>query len=178
MISVIVRRPEKASILADKGVNAIVVSSGLDDAEALAEAARHHDIVVNAATGFHTDAARSLIRGLGKRKEEQGTDVHFVHVSVNLPFQSWSRQFNFSQLSGTTNLSVQSISRGWAEPVQEFSDRSNSIYCYEQRRKARNTYSQRATDLAVIEEGLRLSIKTYIIMPPLIYGRGTGWFNR
>lgn len=45
-------------------------------------------------------------------------------------------------------------------------------------RNEKQPYSQRQTDLTVIETGLKAGVKTYIIMSPLIYGIGTGHFNQ
>ena len=45
-------------------------------------------------------------------------------------------------------------------------------------RNEKQPYPQRQTDLVVIETGLRAGVKTYIIMSPLIYGIGTGHFNK
>ncbi|KAL8646632.1 MAG: hypothetical protein Q9210_006026 [Variospora velana] len=52
------------------------------------------------------------------------------------------------------------------------------LYAYLQQRNALTPYAQRTTDIAVISTGLALNVKTYIIMPPTIYGTGTGDFNR
>lgn len=49
------------------------------------------------------------------------------------------------------------------------SDRSN-LYPYLKAREALQVYPQRTTDIAVIEKGLALGVKTTIIMPPTIYG--------
>ena len=45
-------------------------------------------------------------------------------------------------------------------------------------RNEKQPYAQRQTDLNVIETGLKVGVKTYIIMSPLIYGIGTGHFNQ
>ena len=45
-------------------------------------------------------------------------------------------------------------------------------------RNEKHPYTQRQTDLTVIELGLQVGVKTYIIMSPLIYGIGTGHFNK
>jgi nucleoside-diphosphate-sugar epimerase len=37
-------------------------------------------------------------------------------------------------------------------------------------------YGQRVTDVAVVETGLSLGVKTYIVVPPTIYGKGSGPF--
>ena len=45
-------------------------------------------------------------------------------------------------------------------------------------RHEKQLYRQRQTDLTVIETGLKVGVKTYIIMSPLIYGIGKGHFNQ
>lgn len=74
------RRADQANLLNSKGIHTILVS-GLDDSEALEKAASEHDVVVNVASGFHHEGPKSLIRGLAKRREQKGNDVHFIHVS-------------------------------------------------------------------------------------------------
>lgn len=74
------RRSDQADLFNSKGVHTILVS-GLDDTEALEKAASEHDIVVNVALGRHYEGPKSLIRGLAKRREQKGADVHFIHVS-------------------------------------------------------------------------------------------------
>lgn len=58
-----------------------------------------------------------------------------------------------------------------------FSDNDEGIFEYELEREALRKYTQRTTDVTVVETGERLSIRTYIVMPPLVWGRGTGYFN-
>ena len=81
-----------------------------------------------------------------------------------------------TQTSGTSNLADQPITGNYHED-QVFSDKED-IYKYEKMRNEKHPYPQRQTDLTVIETGLQASVKTYIIMSPLIYGVGTGHFNR
>ena len=45
-------------------------------------------------------------------------------------------------------------------------------------RHEKQIYGQRQTDLTVVETGLKVGVKTYIIMSPSIYGIGTGHFNQ
>ena len=61
---------------------------------------------------------------------------------------------------------------------RKFSDKDDGIYEYEIAREKEEPYSQRTTDIAVIETGEKSGVRTYILMPPLIYGRGTGFFNK
>lgn len=58
-----------------------------------------------------------------------------------------------------------------------FSDNDEGIFEYELDLEALRKYSQRTTDVSVVEAGEWLSIRTYIVMPPLVWGRGTGYFN-
>lgn len=58
-----------------------------------------------------------------------------------------------------------------------FSDKED-IFSYEKYRESITQYDQRTSDVTVIETGLEAGVKTYIIMPPLIYGQGSGLFNK
>ncbi|KAJ5604633.1 NAD dependent epimerase/dehydratase [Penicillium lagena] len=156
-ITAVVRRPDQADLLAGKGVQTVLVND-LGDADRLEQVASSHDIVVNVASGHHSDAPKALIRGLQKRREETGADVHFLH------------------LSGTTNIAASSITQSPFE-VQTFSDKDN-IYEYELLREANQAYGQRTADVNVIQTGESANVKTYIVMPPSVYGRGDGWFKR
>jgi nucleoside-diphosphate-sugar epimerase len=131
----------------------------LDDSEALTAAAREHDIIIHTASGFHTDAAKALVIGLGKRKAETGRDVHYFHTT------------------GTSNLGDKPIS-GEYRVNSVFSDKDEDLYSYLVEREAQEAYPQRTTDLAVIHTGLEHQVKTYLIMSPTIYGLGSGLFNR
>ena len=84
----------------------------------------------------------------------------------------WSKQ-----LSGTNNLAVSDVSSSHTRRTA-FSDRDEGIYEYEVDRERVDPFLQRTTNVKVVETGDELGIRTYIIMPPEIYGRGTGYFNR
>lgn len=58
-----------------------------------------------------------------------------------------------------------------------FSDKEN-IYDYLKSREALQVYPQRTSDIVTIETGLEVGVETHIIMPPTIYGIGTGRFNK
>lgn len=80
------------------------------------------------------------------------------------------------QTSGTSNLGDQPITGKYIED-RVFSDKED-IYSYEKMRNEKQPYGQRQTDLTVVETGLEVGVKTYIIMSPLIYGIGTGHFHQ
>lgn len=58
-----------------------------------------------------------------------------------------------------------------------FSDKEN-IHAYERWRQSMNVYQQRTNDANVLKEGLTAGVRTTIVMPPMVYGTGTGLFNR
>lgn len=41
-----------------------------------------------------------------------------------------------------------------------------------------HSYVQRANEMSVVETGLATGVRTTILMPPTIYGMGSGYFNR
>ncbi|KAE9362934.1 NAD(P)-binding protein [Stipitochalara longipes BDJ] len=157
-ISVLFRGEEKAKIYENLGVQTFLFSN-LDETELLRQVAGQHDVVIHTASGFHTSSAIALIQGLADRAKSTGNPVHYIHTS------------------GTSNLADQPITRAYKEPeARVFSDKEN-IYAYEKSREVLQVYAQRTTDLAIVESGLALGVKTTIIMSPTIYGVGTGLGN-
>ncbi|RGP76944.1 nad dependent epimerase dehydratase family [Fusarium longipes] len=157
-ITALVRRQDQADILSSLGVTPVLFKS-LDDTELLTEEASNHDIVVHAANGYHIPSARALLTGLAKRKEKTGKSVHYIHNS------------------GTSNFGNRPVSKKYLEEPRVFSDKDD-IYAYEKFREEKEQYKQRTGDVAVFEMGAEMGIETYIICSPLIYGRGTGLFNK
>ncbi|RYO78674.1 hypothetical protein DL766_004883 [Monosporascus sp. MC13-8B] len=54
----------------------------------------------------------------------------------------------------------------------------DSVHAYEKYRESLHSYAQRAAEIAVVETGLATGVRTTVIMPPTIYGTGSGFFNR
>lgn len=110
--------------------------------------------MIHTASGFHPGSATALIKGLAKRKTAVGGEPRYIHTS------------------GTSNLADRPIT-GLHHESREFLD-TDDIYAYLKMREANLAYPQRTTDLTVVQTGREVGIKTYIIMSPTIYGRGTG----
>ena len=163
-VTCLVRGPERAATLSSAYGDKVrtIVYQDLDDLEATEAAAAHQDIVINTTLGYHSASAQALLRGLARRKASTGREVWIIHTS------------------GTTNLADQAYSGKWVEkvPDREFDDAKDDIYGYEQEREALHPYAQRSTELGVVDAGLELRVKTLVIMPPTIYGIGTGLFNK
>ncbi|KHN98994.1 NAD dependent epimerase/dehydratase family protein [Metarhizium album ARSEF 1941] len=153
-ISALVRKAEQAAGLRNLAVSPIVFE-GLDDLLLVKQAASQNDIVINAASASHDKAAVAIIQGLAERKRATGQAVSYIHTS------------------GTSILSDRPVS-GKEVDLSVYSDKDTDIYKYE---TARVHYSQRATDIAVVEAGEQLGVPTYIVVPPTIYGEGSGPFS-
>lgn len=61
--------------------------------------------------------------------------------------------------------------------IHEFSD-TGDVYAEEVRRDAAQHYDQRATDIAVIKTAEVTGVKAYLMMPPTVFGSGSGLFKR
>ncbi|RFN49801.1 nad dependent epimerase dehydratase family protein [Fusarium flagelliforme] len=157
-ISVLVRRQDQADILSGLGVTPILFNS-LDDTDLLTEAASTHNVVIHAANGYHIPSAKALLVGLAQRKANTGKPVHYIHNS------------------GTSNFGNRPVSGKYLEEPREYSDKDD-IYAYEKFREEKEQYDQRTSDVVVFETGADIGVETYIICSPLIYGRGTGLFNK
>ncbi|KAL7904488.1 NAD dependent epimerase/dehydratase family protein [Trichoderma velutinum] len=155
-ISVLVRHEDQAEALAKVGVIPVLFN-GLDDLEMMRKIASTQDLIINTAMSFHGGSAKAMIQGLGDRKKQTGQEVHFIHTS------------------GTSNLGDNPITGAFIEN-HIFSDKED-IFSYEKYRESITQYDQRTSDITVVETGLEVGVKTYIIMPPLIYGQGSGLFN-
>ena len=55
---------------------------------------------------------------------------------------------------------------------------TDDLYTYLELRETLESYIQRTTDLVAINTGLEVNVPTYVIMPPTIYGLGSGIGNR
>ncbi|KAL8943173.1 MAG: hypothetical protein Q9216_001227 [Gyalolechia sp. 2 TL-2023] len=114
---------------------------------------------MNFTPGASVGSATAFVKGLGRRQKSTGRDVYYIHTS------------------GTSNIGDQPITNAYHEP-RTFTDTSPELYPYLRSRDNLTPYIHRTTDIEVIQTGLSANVKTYIIMPPTIYGIGTGLFNR
>ncbi|KAJ6125536.1 hypothetical protein N7471_012853 [Penicillium samsonianum] len=153
-ISALIRRPEQAAKLESLGVKPLLFH-GLDDLETSRNAASQHDVVINAASASHDGVAKALIEGLALRQKATGKESYMIHTS------------------GTSILGDHPYT---ATPRDQeiWSDEKDNIF--EMEKKNPERYGQRVTDVTVVETGISLGVKTYIVVPPTIYGKGDGPF--
>ncbi|KAI1170715.1 NAD dependent epimerase/dehydratase family protein [Nemania sp. FL0916] len=152
-ITCVVRGAEKAKALEKLGVKVLQFQS-LDETEILAQAASENDVVIHTASGFHTLAARALILGLARRKQDTGREVFYF------------------QTSGTSNVGDRPITGQYIEKEFPLSDQSD-IFSYLKKRDFDVPYAQRTSDIVVTEVGLEVGVKTVVMMLPSIYGTDT-----
>jgi len=115
-------------------------------------------VVINNAAAADAAAAKAFIEGLGDRKAKNGSEVYYIHTA------------------GASSLGDNPITGSYHES-RVFSDTDSDIAEYLKKRNAHTEYHQRTTDLTVIETSEAVGVRTYILMPPLIFGRGGGPFN-
>lgn len=82
-----------------------------------------------------------------------------------------------SKTAGTGSLADRPITGSLVEH-RIFSDKSDNIYQYLKDRQEIEDLPVRRSDVAIVEIGRRLAVPTFILMSPLIYGVGTGLFNK
>lgn len=163
-ITCLLRSSSAASTLTATYGNRIktLLYDGLDDTSTATAAAASHDIIIYCTLSYHAPAILALIRGLADRKATTGRPVWFVHTS------------------GTSNLGDLPVSGKYLHtpPHREFDDARDNVYGFEKERDAAVPYPQRSAELAAIDAGMELGVKTVVIMSPTIYGVGTGLFNK
>ncbi|GKZ25947.1 hypothetical protein AbraIFM66951_002058 [Aspergillus brasiliensis] len=159
-ITCLLRGADRAALLSSTYGERVkpALYDGLDDLDTTTAIAAEHDVVINTTLGYHSASTKALLRGLAQRKAKTGRDVWMIHTS------------------GTSNIGDKPITN----PVvaREFDDLVDDVYAHEKALEAAEPYAQRTTELGVIETGLELGVKTLVIMSPIIYGNGTGLFNR
>ncbi|TVY42566.1 hypothetical protein LSUB1_G001216 [Lachnellula subtilissima] len=178
-ISALVRKPSQASKLPDAGVKPLIFKD-LDDFEVIHAAAKDHDrtcaaslalilcqVVLAAASARHAGCARACIEGLGERSKSTGKATHYIHVRIVV--------VDLLQTSGASNVGDWPLT-GDRIDTSIHSDVDEDIYEFEKTHP--ETLSPvRNVDLRVVELGERHGVKTYIVVPPLIFGPGTGLFT-
>ncbi|KAL8759040.1 MAG: hypothetical protein Q9199_001062 [Rusavskia elegans] len=157
-LSLLVRGEDKARVFNAKGLKTVLFDD-LGNTHEIERIASNYDLIINTTPGGSVNSAAAFIKGLGNGQALTGHDVFYIHTS------------------GTSNLADQPITGAYHEP-RTFTDTTPDLYPYLQHRNKLTPYAQRTADLTVINTGLASSVKTYIIMPPTIYGTGTGLFNR
>ncbi|PYH81054.1 hypothetical protein BO82DRAFT_416690 [Aspergillus uvarum CBS 121591] len=157
-ISVLIEDRYRSEVWAKYGVKTISFT-GPDNLELLASIATQHDVIIHCAADFGHDSVEALIDGLGIRRTLTGSAVYMIHTST------------------TANLHDAATAQRDVE-TPWFDDRWDNLVKYMWRRQDCEVYGPRTTDLLLAQRSQETGVRTYTIMAPIIYGFGTGPFNK
>ncbi|KAK2688522.1 hypothetical protein QWA68_012706 [Fusarium oxysporum] len=147
-----VRTDEQAKALSTLGIN--ILKLDLSDEQAVANEMPSHKIsvIVHAANSINPELALPLINALAKQKESAGKPTHFIH---------------------TSGLSAFYANSGWPRTVNKDTDA-----VFETEKEFADSYPIRKTDVMVIEYAQAQGVTPFVIVPSIVYGRGTGAWNQ
>jgi len=152
-VTALCREANKAKKLEELGAKAVIGS--LDDAAVLEQAATAADVVMHTADADHVGAATALTNALKKKGQSStGRKPIYIHVS------------------GTGCLVDKSEGAFASEKI--FDDTVHA----DVHDNIAPTAWHRSVDLLVFATGKTGVVDTFIVCPPLIYGLGTGPFNK
>ncbi len=154
-IAALVRQPSDAKRLQDLGITPVVGS--LDDHELLRSEAARADIVFNTANCDHQASAADIVRGLTQRSRETGQRPILIHTS------------------GAGVLSDTSTGTG-VPPAQDtkatiWDDADSAAHA-----EIPSYAPHRFVDLEVFAAARSGLVKTYLVVPPTVFGLGLGPF--
>ncbi|KAF7377185.1 Epimerase domain-containing protein [Mycena sanguinolenta] len=151
-IACLVRGEDRAALIRREfGVH--VIMADLADVDVIEAAAAQADVVIDTANADHPRSCRAILAGLKMRHAHTGIQSIFIHSS------------------GTGALTDNAQGEFASEKIYEDFD------CGEIRAIPRN-YVHREGDSMISEASEEGYIRGYVVMPPLVYGRGTGPFSR
>ncbi|KAJ7930872.1 hypothetical protein B0H13DRAFT_876111 [Mycena leptocephala] len=150
-ITCLVRGEGRASDIKQLGVKVVV--GDLADVDIVQAAAEEADIVIDTANADFPKGCRAILDGLKARNVRTGIKSVFIHSS------------------GTGALTDNAQGQFASEKIYE------DIDCADIRAIPKN-YVHREADSMISEASVEGYIRGYVVMPPLIYGRGTGPFSR
>ncbi|WKT40468.1 NAD(P)-binding domain [Fusarium oxysporum f. sp. vasinfectum] len=147
-----VRTDEQAKALSTLGINVLKVD--LSDEQTVVNEISSHKIsvIVHAANSINPELALPLINALAKQKESAGKPTHFIH---------------------TSGLSAFYANSGWPRTVNK-----DTYAVFETEKEFADSYPIRKTDVMVIEYAQAQGVTPFVIVPSIVYGRGTGAWNQ
>ncbi|KAF2111047.1 hypothetical protein BDV96DRAFT_650649 [Lophiotrema nucula] len=147
-----VRSTDQAEALTRSGVE--VVQLDLSDQQAVIESVlqRNINIIIHTSSSINSELAINLITALGKQKEISGETTHFIHTSGDSAFYETS---------------------GW--PHGKIKD-TDDIFDLE--KQSAHTFPIRKTDVDVIQVAESKGVRSFIVFPTMVFGKGTGAWNQ
>lgn len=154
-ISALVRRPSDAKKMSELGVTPIMGT--LDDHELLRRESARASVVFNTANCDHQDSAIAIIRGLSERSKESGSRPILIHTS------------------GAGVLSAPSRGTGVAPEEDPAAGLWNDTDIAAHAAIPAHA-PHRHVDVEVFAAAKTGLLKTYLVVPPTVFGRGLGPF--
>jgi nucleoside-diphosphate-sugar epimerase len=135
--------------------------SGLEDVAFIEETASNYDIVINTGSGFIPEGTVAFVHGLARR----------VKAGKPAPWML--------NISGCTNLSDRPLTQP-PVPLREWNDEKDSTEILEHMKALdeKEPYSQRTAEIGVLEAAAATGVQAVSVNTPLIFGEGTGLFNK
>ncbi|KAI0131869.1 hypothetical protein BJ170DRAFT_691096 [Xylariales sp. AK1849] len=151
-ISAAVRSDEQVEALSRLGIT--VLRLDLTDEDAVVESLLRHDIsiVVHTASSLDSRLALHLITALSRQREASGKETYFIHTSGDSAFHA-STGWTYGKIKDTGPM-------------------------FEREKQLADSYPIRKTDVAVIEHAEARGVASFIVIPPMVYGKGSGEWNK
>jgi len=146
-ITALVRNADKAKVLNTLGVKTVVAS--LFDYDKVTELAAVSDVVFNVADSDNLEAAKAILRGLKVRHDKTGEVPAYIHTS--------GTGVLMDDAAGLRNTDVVYVD---TNPEQFESLPVTALH--------------RPVDLEIVTADKEGYVRTYIVLPPTIYGVATG----
>jgi nucleoside-diphosphate-sugar epimerase len=164
-ITALVRDEDNGKKLKEKLGLEYVIGT-LDDSAILSKYSSESDVVINTAHADHIGAAKAIMQGLTERAARGGKKPIFIQTSGSICDMI---------------LVITSLGTGVLNTVVgEYGEYSDRIYSDDNMADI-NTLDpaqpHRDVDLEIMKVAAEGKITTAIVLPPLIYGVGTGLFN-
>jgi len=153
-ITALIRSDDKASKLQSLGVTPL--KGDLNDEDLIAEAASKADIIIHAATADHLPSARAVVKGIKARSNKSSKSI-YIHTSGAAVIAEDAR---LSEGTTFSDLEPDKIDKHAPDSA---SHRDVDLHIRDQLGNARSEEENNA--------------RVAILMPPIIYGLGTGPFN-
>ncbi|KAL2815836.1 hypothetical protein BDW59DRAFT_166649 [Aspergillus cavernicola] len=147
-----VRSKEQANALSKLGIP--VLQLDLADEKAVIGAILYHNvnIIIHTTSAIDPTTALHLINALAKQGEVSRRKTYFIH---------------------TSGLSAFYEGTGW--PAGQFKD-TDAVF--ETEKQLAQSFPIRNTDVSVIEHAAKRGVTNFVVVPSLVYGKGTGEWNK
>ncbi|KAJ7739679.1 NAD-P-binding protein [Mycena maculata] len=156
----LVRTPEQTEKVTSLGAHPVQFDLNIDQEQiAKAVVGNAVTIVVHTADAMNFEPAQMFIQALAKVKQQTGQQVHLIHTSGAKLFSTHAGIPSENVINDTQDVDVYTVEKTFKSP-HELRDRA------------------RCTNLSVIDLSESLDVRSYILVPPMVYGPGEGFGNK